>query len=207
MPSYGVHRAVGVVYLSKNKVNDSEAFMQGIVKPDVLSDVNGLKKMDTHFGYFPRGKPCVKNEFKSKTNLYRYLVSCEPKSDEDMGYFLHLVTDHLWFYRFLYKKEMEQLYNKKDMAQTYNKKTLYHDYACIAKEVEKVYHVPDGLPTLTWKTIDDEPIYFSRRGMHEFIKYCGGLNLKKLKVNILEAKQHWADVSLLANCPQSKDFM
>jgi len=198
MPSYGIHRAVGAMYLKHNKLTNPEAFMEGIVKPDVLSDLGGESKVKTHFGYKPKVKEKVKNDFKSKCNLYLYLTSSLPKTDLDMGYFLHLITDHLWFYRFLYYPGFEKVYTKK---------LLYHDYACVAKEVERVYHVQDGMPPLSWATIEDEPKLFSRKGMHVFIEYCAKLNLAELISQILCAKQHWAEVQMLKNCPNSADFL
>ncbi len=198
MPSYGIHRAVGVVSAKYNRIKDFASFMDGVVEPDVISDLGGQNKVATHFGYEPKEKLRVKNDFKSKSNLYAYLTTCNPKTEQEMGYFLHLVTDHLWFYRFLYRHEMERLYTKKK---------LYHDYACVAFEVENVYKVSDGNPPLFWDYIDEEPILFSRLGMHKFIDYCGKLNLKQLAKQILEAKQHWVGVPMLSNCPNASDFM
>ncbi len=198
MPSYGIHRAVGVVSAKANHIKDFAAFMAGVVEPDVISDIGGQNKVATHFGYEPKDKLEVKKDFKSKTNLYNYLIASHPKTEQDLGYFLHLITDHLWFYRFLYRTEMEKIYTKD---------VLYHDYACIASEVENIYKVSDGNPPLFWDYIDEEPILFSRLGMHKFISYCGKLNLKQVIKQILAAKQHWVEVDALKNCPNAKDFM
>ena len=94
MPGYVIHLAVAEKNAKLSNVVNKEEFMRGVIAPDLLKSVG----IDAHYGN------------SSNPNLKMFLQKHDLKKDYNKGYFLHLVTDYL-FYNKLLGKWAPQIYD------------------------------------------------------------------------------------------------
>ena len=87
MPGYVIHLAIAEEYLRKHseKKEDYKEFINGVIEPDGVKD-----KSLTHYG--PKS---------SKSNLAEYLKVNNIDNSFSRGYFLHLLTDYLFYNRYI----------------------------------------------------------------------------------------------------------
>lgn len=97
MPGYVVHIAIAQEYLKKHNMSFSQDFILGSIAPDFTNE-----KSKTHYGKSP-----------AYTDLGNYLKKITPNTDFEQGYFLHLVTDYLFYNHYL---------------ETFSKPQIYYDY-------------------------------------------------------------------------------
>ena len=103
MPGYVIHLAVAEEYLKKNKKNEKyNEFIDGIIFPDSDKD-----KSLTHYG-----------EKSSKSNLYKFLENNKIDNSFNRGYFLHLLTDYLFYNRYI-DTFSKDIYNDYDILNNY----------------------------------------------------------------------------------------
>ena len=100
MAGYVIHLAVAEAYIEKHpgSIKNYEEFIQGVIFPDSVSD-----KSITHYG-----------EKSSKVNLKKFLDDKEIDNDYNKGYFLHLVTDYIFYNHFL-EVFSKDIYNDYDV--------------------------------------------------------------------------------------------
>lgn len=141
MPGYVIHLAVTQEYLRKNNKKKTDDFMLGSVEPDFTTD-----KSKTHYGKSP-----------AYTNLKKYLESNKIDNDFNQGYFLHLVTDYLFYNYYLDEIRKPQIYEDYDMTN----KFLIEKYKIdLPRKVEDRVFFKDGIPQiltveLACKVIDE----------------------------------------------------
>ena len=87
MPGYVIHLAIAEMYLKKHKdkKEDYNEFIEGVIYPDSTKI-----KSETHYG-----------DKSSESNLYEFLKEHELKNSFEKGYFLHLLTDYLFYNRYI----------------------------------------------------------------------------------------------------------
>lgn len=102
MPGFVIHLSIANKYLETNHIENSQDFYKGIIAPDLTDD-----KTKTHYG-----------NGSSETNLKKYLSVNEIKTSFDKGYFLHLITDYLFYNKFL-KAFSKDIYNDYDILNKY----------------------------------------------------------------------------------------
>ena len=97
MPSFLIHLAVAKKYLEHHAEENAKEFYRGVIEPDLRD------KSTSHFG-----------EYSSVPDLNRYYNEVGLNSSFSRGYFLHLVTDYLFYNKFLktFSKEIYQDYDK-----------------------------------------------------------------------------------------------
>ena len=84
MAGYVIHLAVAKEYLRNFRIKDEKEFLRGIIAPDLLSHGD---KTTTH--YSEHGG--------SGVNLKEFLKHNSISTEYMQGYFLHLVTDYLFY--------------------------------------------------------------------------------------------------------------
>ncbi len=141
MPGFVIHIAIGQEYLRKHNLNYSKEFIKGIVAPDFTSD-----KSKTHYGKSPR-----------YTNLKKFLDNNKIDTDYNKGFFLHLITDYLFYNYYVTKIGKDGLYNDYDLT---NKEIINKYNIILLDSVKDKVFFKDGEPkTLTLelgcKIIDD----------------------------------------------------
>lgn len=103
MPGYVIHLAVAEEYMrKKGKKEDSNEFIKGVIFPDSVKD-----KSLTHYG-----------EKSSKSNLYKFLENNKIDNSFNRGYFLHLLTDYLFYNRYI-DTFSKDIYNDYDILNNY----------------------------------------------------------------------------------------
>ena len=96
MPSFIIHLAIAKKYLNNHPQENAEEFYQGVIAPD-LKD-----KSTSHFG-----------PYSSKPDLNRYCKEVGLETSYNRGYFLHLLTDDLFYNKYLkgFSSEIYEDYN------------------------------------------------------------------------------------------------
>lgn len=110
MPGYVIHIATAKEYLKKHKSEENETeFIKGVIFPDSTPI-----KSTTHYG-----------KSSSYSNIGKFLEENEIDSSFNRGYFLHLITDYLFYNKYL----------------DHFTKDIYQDYDIINKRLMKKYNV------------------------------------------------------------------
>ena len=111
MPGYVIHLAVAEEYLKKHKEKQEEynEFINGVIFPDSIKD-----KLTTHYG-----------EKSSVSNLYEFLKANKTETSFKRGYFLHLLTDYLFYNKYIDKMS----------------KDMYNDYDILNRQLIEKYDV------------------------------------------------------------------
>ncbi len=170
MPGFVIHLAVANEYMRKNKdeIKDKEKFILGTMTPDFVKD-----KSQTHYG--PQS---------SQTSLRKYLEENEIKSDFDKGYFLHLITDFIF-------------YNK--IIDT-TSKDIYNDYDILNKYLIEKYkiEVPERVKGCAQFKTGNTKI-LSKEKANEAIKIASEVDLVEVKNKILNSTycEEWEKIRLL----------
>ena len=112
MAGYVIHLAVGEEYIRNfpGEIKNYEDFIDGIIYPDSVSD-----KSVSHYG--PKS---------SQVNLKAFFNDKDIDNDFNKGYLLHLVTDYLFYNKFL---------------KTFSKQYIYTDYDILNKTLEEKFNV------------------------------------------------------------------
>ncbi len=85
MPGYIIHLAVAKKQMKLNNIQNETEFIKGVIAPDLLKQ----EGIDSHYGN------------SSNPNLIRFLIKHNIETDYNKGYFLHLVTDYIFYNKFL----------------------------------------------------------------------------------------------------------
>lgn len=154
MPGHVIHIAVAKEYLRKHKkAENEEQFIEGVISPDLTDD-----KSKTHYG-----------PYSSKTNLKEFLKENNIDTSFKRGYFLHLVTDYLFYNKYL------------DICT----KVIYHDYDVTNRELIQKYNVqiPEKIKDEVFFN-DGEPKLLSKELIIKFINEVSKLDLDKIEEEI-----------------------
>lgn len=190
MAGFHIHIAIGKVYLKNNVINDTKAFFRGIIDPD-LGD-----KDITHYTDRNRDKNNLIDYLAKKVNLYDYLLENNIDNDYQKGFFLHLITDYLFFNKFFDKD-----YLKKTNYDTFVK-DLYYSYDINNRYLLEKYNLNDFL----FKDVIEEAIkkscakyencqekrtnILNNRKVDRFINEVANINLEDYLRKVLENKSN-----------------
>ena len=162
MPGYVVHIAIAQEYLKKHcDKEQKEEFINGVIAPD-LEEV----KSKTHYGKSP-----------AYTNLLEFLKSNEIESSFKRGYFLHLVTDYLFYNYYL---------------TDFSKPQIYDDYDFTNEFLIKKYEVM--LPNIIKDKVffkKGKPKFLLKNLACNVIDEISSYNLQKIKEEVLENNNKW----------------
>jgi len=145
MPSYVIHTAIAEVYVKRHPEEERESFMKGVIAPDLLP------KPQSHFG-----------PASSQPDLELCKATMGLSDSYSRGYFLHLLSDKLFF----------------DVFLSAFSKELYHDYDKVNADLIERYGVrllPETVGTVAFA--DGEPTLFDREALYRFIDAVGEVDL------------------------------
>lgn len=165
MPSYIIHLAIAEEYAKKYGIKEREKFIAGTIFPDTVQP-----KKITHYSK-------VDSE---DTNLYNFLCNKKLESSFELGHFLHLVADCIFYQKYFKDRKIKDtkiLYNDYDILtdKLINKYNLQY----IPEEIEKYVVSKDG-PTAEYHF--DKIVKF----IDEVLKY----ELYSLAKEILEKQDY-----------------
>ena len=162
MAGYIIHLAVGEEYIQKHKseIKNYNDFMDGIIFPDSVSD-----KSITHYG--------AKS---SKTNLKKFLLENDIDSDYNKGYFLHLITDYIFYNKFL------ECFSK----------DIYNDYDILNKDIEEKFHVkvPEKVKNSVFY-LEGETKILKLESIFKFISVVSDYDMSEIKRQVLNNNEYW----------------
>lgn len=153
MPGYVIHLAVAEEYLKnhKNKSEEYSEFIEGVIFPDSVKD-----KSETHYG--------VKS---SVSNLYEFLKENEIDTSFKRGYFLHLLTDYLFYNRYV-DRMSKDMYNDYDIL---NSKLIEKYNVVLPEKVKNQVFFKDGeLVILSMELIDKLVFDISKMDIDDIAK-------------------------------------
>lgn len=168
MAGYVIHLAVAESYIKKHEddIKDYNRFIEGVIFPDSISD-----KSITHYG-----------EKSSKTDLKAFLEDNKIDNDYNKGYFLHLVTDYIFYNKLL----------------KYFSKDIYNDYDILNEKLQKKFNVT--LP----ENIKDKVFYkegktkvLKLENIIKFIEDVSDYKLDEIKERILDNDNYWLEIKEL----------
>lgn len=165
MPGYVIHLAIAEEYLNKHKNNleDYDEFINGVIYPDTIED-----KSLTHFG--------AKS---SLTNLYDFLKVNTIEKSFERGYFLHLVTDYLFYNKYIDRMS----------------KDIYNDYDILNESLKERYNVK--LPELIKDTVvfkEGKLVILSLELIQKMIEDISNMNLDIIAKEVRETPIKWTTI-------------
>lgn len=128
MPGYVIHLAVAKKHIELNNIRNEDEFIRGVIAPDLLKQAG----LDSHYGN------------SSTPNLREFLKKHNIETDYNKGYFLHLVTDYIFYNKFLdrWSPEIYEDYNSLNYI-------LIKEYGLIIpKEVQEYVKFQDKALTI-----------------------------------------------------------
>lgn len=164
MAGYVIHLAVAEAYIKKHpeEIKDYNKFIEGVIFPDSVSD-----KSLTHYG-----------EKSSKVNLKWFLEEKEINDDYNKGYFLHLVTDYIF-------------YNK--LLECFSK-DIYNDYDILNKKLQERFDVkiPENIKDNVFHK-EGETKILELESTIKFIEEVSEYKLSYIKERVLENDKYWLE--------------
>lgn len=183
MASAAIHLAIAKKYLEKHKNLNYEEVMKGTLYPD--AETNSVEL------HYP--KNYIIGEFAisvyNKVNLFAFLEEHATLSDFELGWFLHLITDYLFFLEcftseYLIHKRTEEFC-----------KELYHAYDCLDSYLFTKYHISKedfkNYPSEYYPGIPYEECILPKEMVDNFIERVSSIDLDKYIVKIKENKQNY----------------
>ena len=182
MASSAMHLAVTKKCLEKNKDKnfDYKKIIAGTLYPDVTND-----KDKTHYTMANRGDNNV-THLASKVDLYAFLKEHEVLDSFELGWFIHLIADYLFFSECFTEEYL--------LSHTYEqfRSDLYFAYDCLGKYLSEKYEL----------TIEDYENYtseyyegsyyqesiFSKDLIDSFIERVSSVNIEEYIDKIRNAK-------------------
>ena len=151
MPGYIIHLAVGKEYAKKNEIKNIEEFEKGIIAPDLISKED---KQASHYG--PNS---------SQPDLNKFLKANGILTEYNEGYFLHLLTDFLFYNKFL--KEWDPL--------------IYKDYNKLNEKLIKKYDIiiPEIIKDIV-KFEDGKLTVLNEEELYKFISCVGKIDVRTI---------------------------
>ena len=149
MPGFVIHLAVGKVYEKNNQINDIETFEKGIIAPDLVGD-----KSKSHYG-----------PASNSPDLNKFVQTNGMEDNYNEGYFLHLVTDYLFYNRFL-KSWNPEIYEDYDKL---NRRLMEKYGVVIPEEIQEIVKWKDG----ALSCLDEEEIC-------QFIESVGKIKIRQI---------------------------
>lgn len=173
MPGYIIHLAVGNEFIKNHptEILDKDKFIEGIIYPDLAYD-----KSKTHYG--PKS---------SMTNLKTFFLDKEIDIDFNKGYCIHLITDYLFYNKFLkvfYGRD--ELHNEYDLSNYYLQSMF--NVVVPDKIKDKINYKNDGSCKILLK--DD---------IISFIKEIGKFSIEKVRTEALSNEEFWLKIRPLAD--------
>lgn len=164
MAGYVIHIAIAQEYLKKNNIKDqNNEFINGVIAPDLTKI-----KSETHYGEKP-----------PKTNLKKFLMSNNIDTSYQKGFFLHLITDYLFYNKYLEYYTKEQLHHEYDLLNDY----IIEKYKIrIPQQVQNQIFSEQGTPQILTKQLVDK-----------FIEEISSINLQQVKKEVQEQPEKWLE--------------
>lgn len=177
MACLNIHLAIAKKYLESHPDFDIKDFIEGTLYPDADPDND-----KTHYTDLNRGSDLL-SHLKGKVNLYAFLSEHEVISSFEFAWFLHLVTDYLFFLE-CFKNEYLENISYEEFC-----KDLYFAYYCVNGYIEENYNVSksdyESCPNEYYPSIPYQDCILPRDLIDNFINRVSSIEIdeyiKKIK--------------------------
>ncbi len=192
MASFSMHLAIAKLYLKDHPEENEEKFIEGTLEPDM---VPSIEKGRTHYGLHA-----------AWSNPAKYLQENDKKIENShkRGYFLHLVTDYLFYHKLI---DIDKILDKSKMEKVLNGNTTdvlakqsldewvknqRNDFSVLEEEIEERYQLKEYINKLPDKVkrvmtcINGELKVFDRDSLFEFLEDISQIDLDKMTEELLQ---------------------
>lgn len=170
MACASIHLAIAKEYIKRHSGLNKEQVFAGTLYPDSVED-----DTKTHYTLQNRGMDIL-SHVQGKVDLYAFLKENEPLDDFSLGWFLHLVTDYLFFQECFSKQYFNNL--------TYQRfcKELYHAYSCLNLYIEEKYNITkedyEAYPSEYYTGIPYEECILNKKMVDDFITRVASIDIE-----------------------------
>jgi len=166
MPGYVIHLAVAEEYLRKHKdrKENYDDFIEGVIFPDSVKD-----KSETHYG-----------RASSESNLYKFLEENSIEESFKRGYFLHLLTDYLFYNRYI------DIFSK----------DVYNDYDLLNKGLMEKYKVvlPEKIKDYVFFKEGNNPKILSEQIVNSVVEDISKMDIDDIAKKVKENPEEWTKI-------------
>lgn len=177
-----IHLAIAKKYLENHKELNYEKVIAGTLYPDAIEDND-----KSHYTDINRSSDII-SHVRGKVNLYAFLKEHQSLNDFELGWFLHLVTDYLFFEE-CFKEEYLLKTNYEDFC-----KELYFAYRHLNLYVSKKYHITKSdykdYPNAYYPGKPYEECILSKEMIDDFIKRISSIDLDKYVTHTKEYQRN-----------------
>ena len=182
MASPNMHLAIAKKFLEHNTGIDSDSFLSGTIYPDAVHD----NKMFTHYTV-KTDTDDLKAHLVNKVNLYNFLQDHKTLDSFELGWFLHLIGDYIFFTECFDDEYVEKV-SYKDFCHE-----LYYSYDCTNKYLWNKYNLSmDYLKDYPAEFYPGFPEYrpcvLSIEKVDKFIERVSSIDINKYIEKILKYK-------------------
>lgn len=177
-----IHLAIAKTFFKNHNNLNYENFIAGTLYPDAAEDNDKSHYTDTN-----RGNNNL-THIRSKVNLYAFLQEHQTLNDFELGWFLHLITDYLFFEEcFTTKYLLEKSYE--DFC-----KDLYFAYRCLNTYIEEKYSITKedykSYPSTFYPGIPYQDCILKPSIIDDFIERVSSINIHNYIKKIIENKKN-----------------
>ena len=175
MPGLTFHYIIALKSIEKNNVTNIQEYIDGSFYPDFY------QKPQSHYTDNSKvKKPLDKLLF--KVDLEAFVKEHTINTDHDKGYFLHLLTDYLFYHdlcieKYAHNPDFIRCLHNLGVEYTKINKALYELY-----KYDNTYINSEYLQFFTRP--DEDPEFFTHEELKNFIEHCAALDLNKEYNNI-----------------------
>lgn len=188
MAGFHIHLAIAKKYAEKNNVRETDELYRGAVAPDLVDN-----KSISHYSGKQDNTKLIEY-LANKIGLYDYLKNHTLDNDYEIGVFLHLVTDYLFFNHFIDKSYLGKVMYADFCKDLYTSYDITNDYLLKKYEID-FGELRETLESNISKSRKDKKTenstgntIFSNEQLDSFIEYVSNIDLKQYEEKIRKAK-------------------
>lgn len=177
-----IHLAVAKKYLENNRGLDYEKVIAGTLYPDAAEDND-----KSHYTDSKRGNDNL-SHIRTKVNLYAFLKDHQELNDFEIGWFLHLVTDYLFFSK-CFTKEYLLTSSYEDFC-----KDLYYAYDHLNLYLSEKYNILEkdykSYPSEYFGGVPYSDCILPKEMIDEFIEEVSQIDMKEYIKKIVKYQRN-----------------
>lgn len=165
MAGYVIHIIIAEEYIKKHKIKDKEEFIKGTIYPDSVK-IKGT----THYSPY----------YSSDTDLYKFLLDKKLDNSYNLGYFLHLLVDVLFYNKYFILPREDGISEK-----------VHNDYDILNKRLQGKYNptLPEEIKKYT-KCIEGKLEILDENKIYQCIDEASNYDLIELGKRILKERDY-----------------
>ena len=183
MACSSIHLAVSKFYLEKSKILvNRNKVLEGTLYPDTVKN-----KDISHYTDLNRGKDNI-SHLQGKVNLYNFLLEHPRFDDFELGCFINLVTEYLFFDECFSREYL--------LSHSYDefRNDLYFSYDCINRYIASKYNITMEdytiFPNEFYPGREYQECLFTKKMLVEFVERVSSIDMDRYLSKIKLAKKN-----------------